>query len=179
MLNEIDINTIESVLFSDENAETALDYYGFHGLVTASVVAPYKIDNDTLWAIAIGADPDQKTDCPSEMAALVQKLQKLIKVALEDEEAIILPFADEDDDETITNWCTGFIEGHLVDEDRWFEKDDETVAELLLPIISMSDFYDELEMQDLHKNASLMVQLIEQIPEVVTDLYLFYHSNEK
>lgn len=178
MLNNADIETLETYLFSEENSDSALDYFGFHGLITASVVAPRQPDTKDLWNIALASEPGKEIECPLTVSTLVTKLQQHIKKALEHEETIELPYSEEDDDDTITNWCTGFIEGHLCNEEQWFKKDEEAVAELLLPIITLSDFHDEMEMKDLHDDSKLLIQLVEQIPEVVTDLYLLYHSNE-
>ena len=73
----------------------------------------------------------------------------------------------------LQEWASGFMEGVFLTERHWFENDKEdVVAELLLPFMVASDLFQDEEVNQIKSNAQLTKSCIEQIPEVVTDLYL-------
>ena len=116
---------------------------------------------------------------------LLSKLDKTISNDLSSEEEVPLPLdltlETESDDETAetTLWAEGFMEGVFLNEALWFERDEETVAGLLLPIMVASELFDDPEIQDIRKDRSLSQEMCDQIPEVLVDLYLLYHAPEK
>ena len=56
MLSENDIVTLEEILFAAPWADDALDFFGLHGVVSASVVGPRTLTDDEVFALATGQE---------------------------------------------------------------------------------------------------------------------------
>ena len=184
-LSEQQIEQLEDILFSEHLNEEALDYFGFHGLVSASVIGPVKFNTETLLALLFGNDDIQLSD--SEFKTIEASIE-LIKCALLEEinegRDIFLPYSDEagSDNEThydacLESWCIGFMEGFFYQEKAWFCKGEDITAELLLPIMALSGLFDSDEFQEIRRNEKLLSQFEEIMPEQLVDIFLFYHSD--
>ena len=55
-------------------------------------------------------------------------------------------------------------------------KDEDTVIELTLPMVTISDLIEDAELDKLRKNRQLLQQFAREIPEVLTQFYLFYNA---
>jgi uncharacterized protein len=53
---------------------------------------------------------------------------------------------------------------------------EDTVIELTLPMVTISDLIEDPELDKLRKNRQLLQQFAREIPEVLTELYLFFHA---
>ncbi len=181
-ISDLDIDTLEDILFEDEFAEDALDYFGVHGLVCALVVGPVEISNDEFTKLVFhthqGISPEQLETA----GKVISKLRNGIFTELSSGTTLELPMYEEEEEiyeEAIINWCAGFVEGFLANEPEWFERDQELVAELLLPIMSLSQLFDDEDFSEITNNQKIMDQFEEQLPELMTDLFLFFHSDKK
>jgi uncharacterized protein len=91
-----------------------------------------------------------------------------------------LDLGEEPDDSDIRGWCIGFMEGVFMREAAWFETAEEEVSELLLPIMVGSGLFDEeAEFADIAKDADLMDDMVEQIPEALTALFLLCQAPDE
>jgi uncharacterized protein len=68
------------------------------------------------------------------------------------------------------------MEGMFMDEDNWYEGDEDLIADLTLPMVVLSDLIDEPELQPLRRDPKLSRELAQQIPDVLTELYLHFHA---
>src|SRR3990167_7911760 len=97
-----------------------------------------------------------------------------------DREWIDALFAEEPDDSDLRGWCIGFMEGVFLREAAWFETAEDEVSEMLLPIMVGSGLFDEQpEFEDIAKDANLMDDMIVQIPEALTALYLLCQAPDE
>jgi len=65
-------------------------------------------------------------------------------------------------------------------EAAWFEHAEEEVSELLLPIMVGSGLFDEQpEFADIAADRNLVDEMIDQIPELLTALFLLCHAPEE
>lgn len=177
MLTDEEILELEEILFADPWAEDALDFFGLHGLVCANAVGPRLLPATTLFAIATGQDDEAVTSAPATFTRLCEKLQRSIRSTLEQGESLELPEPEEDSPESaLENWCAGFVEGFLYNEDEWLAADEETVAELMVPIMTLSDLFEDDDFQKARADEKLSHELAEQVPDTLTDLYLLFHS---
>jgi uncharacterized protein len=72
------------------------------------------------------------------------------------------------------------MEGVFMRESVWFEDSEEEVSELLLPIMVGSGLFDEQpEFSDIATDQNLVAEMVEQIPEILTALYLICHAPEE
>ena len=91
-----------------------------------------------------------------------------------------LDLGEEPDDADLRGWCIGFMEGVFLREGAWFENAEDEVSELLLPIMVGSGlFEDQPEFAEMASNPDLMDEMIEQIPEILTALFLLFNAPEE
>jgi uncharacterized protein len=179
MLSNNQIQALEDILFDDTQESTLFDYFSLHGLVCACIVSPKNYSEEEIFDIIFEDTPttfnkEQETLVKSILSKLITKItQNLTKG-----ESVEIPLADEEahEEEAINHWCIGFIEGFLLDEDSWFEHQPDIVAELLLPYMVLSDLFDDEDFDEIKENEELIDQFYENLSEILTDLYLFYHA---
>ncbi|MCY1185893.1 yecA family protein [compost metagenome] len=91
-----------------------------------------------------------------------------------------LDLGDDPDDSELRGWCIGFMEGVFLREEAWFETAEDEVSEMLLPIMVGSGLFDEQpEFSDIAADANLMDDMIVQIPEALTALYLLCNAPDE
>ncbi len=72
------------------------------------------------------------------------------------------------------------MEGVFTQEEVWFNKQTEQdVAEMLLPVMVASDLFDEADINKIRDDEKLCAEMCAQIPELLIDLYLYFHAPEK
>ncbi|WP_139803985.1 YecA family protein, partial [Pseudomonas luteola] len=91
-----------------------------------------------------------------------------------------LELGDDPDDSDLRGWCIGFMEGVFLREAVWFEQAEEEVSELLLPIMVGSGLFEEqAEFSDIAEDPELVDNMVSQIPEILTQLFLLCHAPEE
>lgn len=186
LITEAELDTLEAFLISDQVSETALDLIGTHGLLCALNIAPVKTPRSEWMALVFDGEPKWESPAQkAEIEGLLIKLDETVSNDLSADQEVPLPLEltleveDEDETADVTLWAEAFMEGVFLNEGDWFERDEETVAGLLLPIMVASELFDDAEIQDIRKDRALSEEMCEQIPEVLIDLYLLYHAPEK
>jgi uncharacterized protein len=165
--------------FLDES-EYSLDYIATHGFLCALVVGPEAPAVD-IWLSAL-CDGEELSDDPAEKAEISAALvawQKEIHAALYHGQTVQLPCpltikATESTD--LNNWCMGFMEGMFLKEDDWYTKDEDLIADLTLPMVILSDLIDDPDLQHIRRDIKLCRELAQQIPDVLTEIYLLFHA---
>ena len=180
MLSNADIEALEGILFAEPWGEEAVDFFGFHGLVCASVVGPAEYSTDTLFLLATGIDelPDGKV--PEAFSRCVQKLSGSMANALDMGIALELPEPEDGDPmNALENWCAAFIETFMEREDEWLEAaSEEEVGDLILPMLALSGLFEDEDFDNVRNSEKLSEQMAEAIPDSLTDLYLMFHAPE-
>ncbi|PCI47089.1 MAG: hypothetical protein COB51_06340 [Moraxellaceae bacterium] len=166
----------------DENAFSALEC---HGLICATAIYPGDIDEEEIYDIIFDAEIDPT---PTEFNALKQLIDQLIilvEIGLEQGQTVIPPCSLDIDanganatgteiDSPIRVWSAAFMQGVFLREPEWFDKDEDLVAQMSLPILVASDLVESEEMQEIQENHTLFNSLCKEIPNTLTDMYLFY-----
>lgn len=178
-LSDQDIDKLETLLFADTLEDEALDYFGFHGLICASIVGPKQISKDAIKTITFsGLDPQCSREQLEHFDYCIASIEKALLEYLAEGTEASLPYETEDEaDQCLESWCIGFIEGFFHHEEDWFQKDEESAAELLLPIMALSGLFEEDEFEEIRANEKLMSQFETLIADQLTDIYLFYHAS--
>ncbi|WP_409522942.1 YecA family protein [Nitrincola sp. MINF-07-Sa-05] len=186
LITEAELDQLEAFLFSSAVSEDALDLIGAHGLLCAVNISPVKIPEQEWVDLLFESEPKWESDAQkADVMALLRKLNHTIAADLYSDEEILLPCdltLDVDEEEGVaelTIWAQSFMEGVFLREEEWFGDDEETIAGLLLPIMVSSDLFDDPEIIEVRQDRSLSEEMAEQIPDVLVDLYLHYHSPEK
>ncbi|RDE19508.1 YecA family protein [Motiliproteus coralliicola] len=181
-LDEAEIDELEAFLFSDSVSEEALDYPSLHGLLSAVSICPSAIAKaEWLEAIFDGQPRYENSDQQQRIELLLQRELDGIRAELDHEEPPELPCDLElDEDSLLTPWSQGFMEGVFMREEDWFGSNEEQVAELLLPIMIASELFDDdAELQQMRANPKLIQGLCQEIPDLLTDLYLLFRVPEQ
>lgn len=176
-----DVDRLEEIIDRLDPEGEALDYFAIHGLVCASVIGPVSISAENLVHMVLGYEAEAANlEDTSELIKILNKLASSISETLAQEELIDLPEPDapEDEEYAISNWCVGFVEGFMENESIWFADKEEQVAGLLIPIMAISDLFEDEDFSEIKASDKLMVQFIEQLPELITDIFLFYHASK-
>ena len=112
------LETLEKLLFSDHLEEDALDYFGVHGLLCASIIGPTELSNETIGLIVFG---DAHTKLSESETALffscIHTISDSIQESLLQGLDIALPYSEEAKSEEdshydacLQSWCMGFME---------------------------------------------------------------------
>jgi len=186
LITEAELDQLEAFLFSSAVSEDALDLIGAHGLLCAINISPIKIPEQEWVDLLFESEPKWESDAQkAEVMALLRKLNHTIAADLYSDEEILLPcdltldVEEEEGVAELTIWAQSFMEGVFLREEEWFGDDEETIAGLLLPIMVASDLFDDPEIIEVRQDRALSEEMAEQIPDVLVDLYLHYHSPEK
>ncbi|WP_370298456.1 UPF0149 family protein [Pontibacterium sp.] len=187
-LSDAELDELEDFLYSDAVSEDSLDLVGVHGLFTACNISP-KAVSEQEWSELVfdGAPTWDSQEQHDRIMEMLRRLYKMINSNLYSDQEIDLPceltlIPDEDEDMSgLTWWAQAFMEGVFMNEEAWFNhQEEETVAELMLPIMIASDLFDEdKEMAAMRKDKKLSEEMARQIPDLLIDLYLLFHAPKK
>ncbi|WP_027589379.1 YecA family protein [Pseudomonas sp. RL] len=179
------LTRLQEFLDSDDLHEEALDYVAAHGYLTALCVSPEPVE-EREWIDALFAEPPHYQDEAQRQdieQALVQLKARIAQQLASDEDMELpcdLDLGDEPDLSDLRGWCIGFMEGVFLREAAWFENAEDEVSELLLPIMVGSGLFEEQpEFDEIAADRDLVDSMIEQIPEVLTALYLLFQAPEE
>ena len=179
------LSRLQAFLDADDLHEEALDYVAAHGYLTALCICPDQVP-EREWIDALFAEPPHyRSDIEREEVEITLQLLKAHiarQLASDDEPEIPcdLDLGDEPDDSDLRGWCIGFMEGVFLREAAWFENAEEEVSELLLPIMVVSGLFDDQpEFSDIAADAKLVDDMVEQIPELLTALFLLCNAPDE
>lgn len=176
-LAEADIEALETVLFDDRWPEGAMDFFGFHGAVCASAIGPIQVPDAALFAVITAQDPASAGEPPAVIRRSVAQLTKNIRQILEQGESLQLPEPEDGDArDALENWCAGFVDTFLLAEDDWVAEHEDDVAQLLVPVMTLSNLFDDEDFRKVNQDEQQAEQMADQIPDTLTDLYLLFHS---
>lgn len=176
---------LQVFLDADDLHEEALDYIAAHGYLSALCICPEPISEEE-WLDALFAEPPQYADSTEQetIEKTLSQLKAHISQQLGSDADLELPceldLTEEPDDSDLRGWCIGFMEGVFLHEEAWFSEAEDEVSELLLPIMVGSGLFDEQpEFADILQDQELIDEMIGQIPEVLTALFLICHVPEE
>lgn len=179
MLSNQDIETLEDILFAEPWGDHAVDFFGLHGIVCASVVGPVPLDTNNLFRLATGQDEVSASDVPEAFATLTQQLSRALQQALDMGQTVELPEPEDGDPmNALENWCAGFVDTFLEHEESWLEDHEGDIAEALVPILTLSGLFEDDDFQKARDDETLSQQMADAIPDALTDLFLIFHAPE-
>ncbi|GAB3384176.1 YecA/YgfB family protein [Azotobacter armeniacus] len=179
------LSRLQAFLDADDLHEEALDYIATHGYLTALSISPEPVPEHE-WIDSLFAEPPHyRSDLErEEIEATLLQLKAHIGRQLAGDEDPELPceldLGDNPDDSDLRGWCIGFMEGVFLREEAWFEESEEEVSELLLPIMIASGlFEDQPDFAEIAHDRKLVDEMIQQIPDLLTTLFLLCHAPEE
>ncbi|MGH8436345.1 MAG: UPF0149 family protein [Pseudomonas sp.] len=179
------LSRLQAFLDADELHDEALDYVATHGYLTALSICPDQAP-EREWIDALFSEPPHyRSDAEREEieATLIQLKAHITRLLAADDDLELpceLDLGEVPDDSDIRGWCIGFMEGVFLREAAWFEDAEDEVSELLLPIMVGSGLFDEQpEFVDIARDRNLMDDMVEQIPELLTALFLLCNAPDE
>jgi len=171
---------LEEILDSGDVDEECLTFIEAHGYLAATVISPIATTDEQLLSEIIGEEGENDSELINQIKPQILKLRAQIARELLAGECLSIPLSAENEDEYVSEmeaWSAAFMEKHITNEETWFDEGGETIAELLLPIVAASGFLEDEEIENIRDDASLYLSMLENIPEVVIDLYAIFHES--
>ncbi|MBL82509.1 MAG: YecA family protein [Marinobacter sp.] len=177
MLSDSDIEALEDILFAEPWGDEALDFFGLHGAVCASVVGPTSLSTEDIFRLATGAEQAPSGQVPDAFRQAVEQLGRDMAHALDMGQSLELPEPEDGDPmNALENWCAGFVDTFLENEEAWLEAGEEETADLLVPMLTLSGLFEDEDFQNVRNSEKLSRQMADAIPDSLTDLYLLFHA---
>jgi uncharacterized protein len=164
--------------------EDCFDFVQAHGLLTALAITPEPVA-DAEWLEALFVEPPRYVSEAErrDVEGLLAKLRTGIARDLYSGEPLKLPcsltLGKRPEEAPLRGWAIGFMEGVHLREDLWFGEDDGELGELILPIALASGLFEDPDMDKLAQDPELVKELCQQIPEALSDLYLYFHARDE
>ncbi|MCL6415752.1 YecA family protein [Aestuariirhabdus sp. Z084] len=175
---------LEQYFNSDQLPEDALELMESHGFLTALNIAPNTIPENQWITELFGGDiPDSAR--PEGICDALVELKDAIHRTLYSDSDLLLPcqFDSEEElfDSDLSAWCVGFAAALFLDEESWYERDEQLASELLLPVLVLSGLFTEEseEFAEMASDPQLITDMAQQLPQVLTELYLLYQAPEE
>lgn len=179
------LSRLQTFLDADDLHEEALDFMAAHGYLTALSICPDTLP-DREWIDALFAEPPhyrdeaQQTDIESALVTLKNHIARQLASDDDMDLPCDLDLGEEPDTSDLRCWCVGFMEGVFLRENTWFDGAEDEVSELLLPIMVGSGLFDDQpEFAEISQDVDLVDDMLEQIPEVLTALFLLFQAPEE
>jgi uncharacterized protein len=178
MLSDSDIAALEDILFAEPWSEDALDFFGLHGTVCASIVGPVALSAEDIFRLATGTETFPEDGIPEVFRRSVKQLATDMAHSLNMGQALELPEPEDGDPmNALENWCAGFVDTFLEHEEEWLDAaSEEETADLMLPMLTLSGLFDDEDFQKVRDSEKLSRQMADAIPDALTDLYLLFHA---
>jgi uncharacterized protein len=166
------MNILNDFFNADTLSEETMYFMEMHGFLTSLVIQPGSFSADDILSNILG-----DTEADNSIAEAIAALQKDIEQSLLNGEFPDTSI-DNDDEDSLTLWASGFMQGVFAQEDSWFKTHPEEVAELTLPILSCSELLDDEDgdMGDINQRDEMFDDMAEKIPDCVIDLYLLFNT---
>jgi len=179
------LSRLQAFLDADELHEEALDYVAAHGYLTALSICPEPVP-EREWIDALFSEPphyrsdEERDDIEATLVQLQTHIARQLASDDDPEVPCELDLGDDPDDSDLRGWCIGFMEGVFLREAVWFDDAEDEVSELLLPIMVASGLFDEQpEFSEIASDRDLVDSMVEQIPELLTALFLLCQAPEE
>lgn len=179
---DLDEQLTSSPLLQEMERRAVLDPECFdavmaHGHLTAQVLSPSPDTPEKIVEHLLSSPAPSDAE-KKQLIEATQQLLTAIDNQFNDEQVpLALPFTLEEDEELLesplTDWCAAFMEVHMDQQDAWLGDQEEEMTQLLLPIALLSAlFVDEEPFQELYEDEELLYDMVEHLPQLLTDLYL-------
>jgi uncharacterized protein len=186
-LSDDELDRLETFIFSDVVSEDSLDLIGIHGFLCALNISPvYAAEEEWMEVLFDGVPKWTSAEQEKEITSTLNRWKNSIYSDLSNDSELGMPceltLETKNEESELEIWAQAFMEGVFLNEDEWFSEGtskEETVAELMLPIMVVSNLFDEKEFKDIRKNSAVTEQMANEIPDILVDLFLLFHAPEK
>jgi uncharacterized protein len=187
-LDEDELELLGQMLEDELERQDSFDFFEAHGLITAIKTGPIEFAWPQIYDM-IFPEKTAFNDVQLErVQRLLRKLSFEIQAWLDYGEDFPIPCdltlqveddedEDEDDSAPLEAWTAGFMAGVLQNEEAWYTKNEEKMAEWIFPIMYASGlFAEEAEMAEIDEDGDLSDQMCKNIPPAVIEMFLHFHA---
>ncbi|WP_028469185.1 YecA family protein [Neptunomonas japonica] len=186
-LSDDELDRLETFIFSDVVSEDSLDLIGIHGFLCALNISPAPASEEEWMDVLFDGVPKwTSAEQEKEITSTLNRWKSSIYSDLSNDSELGMPceltLETKNEESELEIWAQAFMEGVFLNEDEWFSEGtskEETVAELMLPIMVVSNLFDEKEFKEIRKNSAVAEQMANEIPDILVDLFLLFHAPEK
>ncbi len=183
-LDEDELELLGQMLEDELERQDSFDFFEAHGLLTALKTGPIDLDWPAIYDIIFPEKTAFTSEQLEKVKRLLRKLSFEIQAWLDYGEDFPVPCeltlqVEDDDDEgaAIEAWAAGFMAGVLHNEEAWYSKGEEQMAQWIFPIMYASGlFVDEPEMAEIDEDDTLSNQMCVNIPPAVIEIFLHFHA---
>ncbi|HCM06071.1 MAG TPA: hypothetical protein DIC30_08700 [Oceanospirillales bacterium] len=183
-LDEDELELLGQMLEDELERQDSFDFFEAHGLLTALKTGPIDLDWPAIYDIIFPEKTAFTSEQLEKVKRLLRKLSFEIQAWLDYGEDFPVPCeltlqVEDDDDEgaAIEAWAAGFMAGVLHNEEAWYSKGEEQMAQWIFPIMYASGlFVDEPEMAEIDEDDTLSNQMCVNIPPAVIEMFLHFHA---
>jgi uncharacterized protein len=185
-LDEDELELLGQMLEDELERQDSFDFFEAHGLLTAIKTGPIDLEWAQIYDIIFPEKTAFNDEQLERVQRLLRKLSYEIQAWLDYGEDFPIPcdltLQVEDDDEegaAIEAWTSGFMAGVLQNEEAWYGKDEEQMAQWIFPIMYASGlFAEEAEMAEIDEDEALSDQMCVNIPPAVIEMFLHFHASK-
>lgn len=188
-ITDAELDQLEDFIFSEAVSEESLDLIGIHGFLCSLTISPSTTNESEWMTILFDGEPSWESEQQkNEIKSILHNWLASIRGDMYNDRELEMPcdltLVVEEDEEVadIETWAQAFMEGVFLKEDDWYDQgtpSEEKITELMLPIMVVSDLFDAKEFQEIRKNPDVCEEMANEIPDILIDLYLLFHSPEK
>lgn len=186
-LSDDELDRLETFIFSDVVSEDSLDLIGIHGFLCALNISPVPAAEEEWMDVLFDGAPNWvSAEQEKEITSILNRWKSSIYSDLSNDSELGMPcelsLETKNEESELEIWAQAFMEGVFLNEDEWFAEGtskEEVVAELMLPIMVVSNLFDEKEFKEIRNNRAVTEQMANEIPDILVDLFLLFHAPEK
>jgi|TARA_B110001454_G_scaffold67508_1_gene65740 uncharacterized protein len=183
-LDEDELELLGQMLEDELERQDSFDFFEAHGLLTAIKTGPIDLEWSEIYDIIFPEKTAFTAEQLERVQRLLRKLSYEIQAWLDYGEDFPVPcdltLQVEDDDEegaAIEAWAAGFMAGVLQNEEAWYSKGEDQMAQWIFPIMYASGlFVDEPEMAEIDEDDTLSNQMCVNIPPAIIEMFLHFHA---
>jgi uncharacterized protein len=183
-LDEDELELLGQMLEDELERQDSFDFFEAHGLLTAIKTGPFEPEWPKIYDIIFPDQTSFSDEQQERVERLLRKLSYEIQAWLDSGQDFPVPcdltLQIEDHDEegaALEAWAAGFMAGVLNNEEAWYSKDEEKMAEWIFPIMYASGlFAEEADMADIDEDEELSNQMCVNIPPAVIEMFLHFHA---
>jgi len=182
-LDETELETLGQYLEDQLDHQESFDFFETHGFLTALKVGPVKVEWEEVYHSIFPEYPNMNQAELEDIKRLIRKLSYEIQAWLDSGQDFPVPcdltlqIDDNEEESAMEAWAAGFMAAVLHNEDAWYARNEDQVAEYLFPIMYASGlFAEEPDMAEIDEDDQLSDQMCSNIPPAIIELFLHYHA---
>ena len=134
-LSDDELELLDSLLEAEAERQDSFDFFAVHGLITGLVAGPFEFNVQQVWDLAfeeqLGFSATEQQQLTTLFNNLAKEVQGWLDSGLDFPVPADLTLDDEEGEPPIESWAMGFITAVLFQDEAWYAKQEDIVAQHL------------------------------------------------